>query len=103
MYDNGTFIYINLDIENCELGKNIDIKYKDYIENKYKFNRSISVFFCINFKNQDLPLFYLPDVGCSYFSIHILKNNQIDFPPERIQSLISSENDLINHYNKKKQ
>jgi len=89
MYDNGTYEHINLDIENCELGKNIDIKYKDYIENKYKFNRSISDFFCINFKGKDLPLFYL------------LKNNQIDFPPERIQSLISSENDLINHYNKK--
>ena len=101
MYDNGTYEYINLDIENCELGKNIDIKYKDYIENKYKFNRSISDFFCINFKGKDLPLFYLPDVGYSYFSIYILKNNQIDFPAERIQSLISSENDLINHYNKK--
>ena len=91
-----------MDIENCELGKNIDIKYKDYVENKYKFNRAISDFFCINFKGQDLPLFYLPDVGYSYFSLHILKNKQIDFPPERIQSLISSENDLINHYNKKK-
>jgi hypothetical protein len=33
--------------------------------------------------------------------IHILKNNQIDFPSERIQSLISSENDLIAHYNRK--
>ena len=94
-------IVLIMTIENCELGKNIDIKYKDYIENKYKFNRSISDFFCINFKGKDLPLFYLPDVGYSYFSIHILKNNQIDFPAERIQSLISSENDLINHYNKK--
>ena len=101
MYDNGSYVYINLDIENCEIGKNINIKYKDYIENKYKFERSISDFYCINFKDQDLPLFYLPDVGYSYFSIHILKNKQIDFPSERIQSLISSENDLINHYDKK--
>ena len=101
MYDNGSYVYLNLEIDNCEVGKNIDIKYKDYIESKYKFNREISDFYCINFKGQDLPLFYLPDVGYSHFSIHILKNNQIDFPPERIQSLISSENDLINHYNKK--
>ena len=100
IYDNGTFEYSHLEIENCEMGKNIDLKYKDYIESKYKFDRAISDFYCINFKGQDLPLFYLPNVGYSYFSIHILKNNQIDFPPERIQSLISSENDLINHYNK---
>ena len=61
MYDNGTFIYINLDIENCELGKNIDIKYKDYIENKYKFNRSISVFFCRSWfiKNYQIYLFFI--------------------------------------------
>ena len=26
MYDNGTYEYINLEIENCELGRNIDIK-----------------------------------------------------------------------------
>jgi hypothetical protein len=32
--------------------------------------------------------------------IHIIKNNKIDFPPERIQALISSENDLIDHFNK---
>jgi hypothetical protein len=32
--------------------------------------------------------------------IHIIKNNKNDFPPERIQALISSENDLIDHFNK---
>jgi len=101
MYDNGTYENIILEIEDCEIGKNIDIKYKEYIDNKYKFNRTISDFYCINFKEKNLPLFYLPNVGYSYFVIYILKNNQIDFPPERIQSLISSENDLIDHYNKK--
>ena len=45
--DDGTYISIPLIIENCELGKNIDIKYKDYIESKYKFNRKISDFYCI--------------------------------------------------------
>ena len=101
MYDNGSYDFASLEIENCEIGKNIDIKYKDYIDNKYKYNRSISDFFCINFKDKNLPLFYLPNVGYSFFMIHILKNNQIDFPSERIQSLISSENDLIAHYNRK--
>ena len=47
MYDNGSYDFASLEIENCEVGKNIDIKYKDYIDNKYKYNRSISDFFCI--------------------------------------------------------
>ena len=32
--------------------------------------------------------------------IHIIKNNKNDFPPERIQALILSENELIDHFNK---
>ena len=102
MYDNGSYDDAFLEIDNCELGKNIDIKYKDYIDNKYTFNRSISDYYCINFKGKNLPLFYLPNIGYSCLVINILKNNQIEFPPERIQSLIVSENDLIDHYNKKK-
>jgi hypothetical protein len=101
MYDNGTFDNITLEIDNCEIGKNLDIKYKKFIENKYKYNREVSDYYCINFNEKNLPLFYLPNVGYSYYNIYIMKNNQIDFPPERIQSLIVSENDLINHYNKK--
>ena len=100
-YDNGTYDSITLEIENCEIGKNIDIKYKDYFDSKYKYNREISDYYCINFSKSNLPLFYLPNVGYSYYDIYIVKNNQIDFPSERIQSLIASENDLIDHYNKK--
>jgi len=99
-FDNGTYVLIPLTIENCEIGKNIDIKYKNYYENKFKFERNINNFYCINFNGKKLPLFYLPNVGFSNFMIHIVKNNENDFPSERIQSLISSENDLINHYNK---
>jgi len=50
---------------------------------------------------KNLPLFYLPNAGYSFYEIYIVKNNQINFPSERIQSLIASENDLIDHYNKK--
>ena len=101
MYDNGSYDDAILEISNCEVGKNIDIKYKEYIDNKYRFNRTISDYYCIDFKGKNLSLFYLPNIGYSSLVINILKNNQIDFPPERIQSLIVSENDLIAHYNKK--
>ena len=46
MYDNGTYENIILEIENCEIGKNIDKKYNEHIENKYKYNRAISDFYC---------------------------------------------------------
>ena len=98
--DDGTYVSIPLIIENCEIGKNIDIKYKDYIESKYKFNRKITDFYCINFSGRNLSLFYLPNAGFSSFKIHIVKKNENDFPAERIQVLISSENDLIDHFNK---
>ena len=101
MYDNGSYDDTILEISNCEVGKNIDIKHKEYIDNKYKFNWTISDYYCIDFKGKNLSLFYLPNIGYSCLVINILKNNQIDFPPERIQSLIVSENDLIDHYNKK--
>jgi len=100
-YDNGTYDSITLEIENCEIGKNIDIKYKDYIDSKYKYDREVSDFYCINLNMKNLPLFYLPNAGYSFYEIYIVKNNQINFPSERIQSLIASENDLIDHYNKK--
>ena len=45
-YDNGTYDSITLEIENCEIGKNIDIKYKDYIDSKYKYDREVSDYYC---------------------------------------------------------
>ena len=44
IYDNGTLYGAPLIIENCELGKNIDLKNKDIITDKYKFGRKIEDF-----------------------------------------------------------
>ena len=101
MYDNGTYLYYKLDIENCEIGKNIDIKYKEYINEKYKFGKNIEDFYCINRKNKDISLFYYPNIGFSYIRIFTIIKNQNEVKPENIKSLIASENDLIDHNNKK--
>ena len=98
MFDNGTYDSFDLTIEKCEIGKNINIKYKDFIDGKYKFERNIEEFYCINNEN-NISLFYHPNIGYSYITLYIkIKNNL--FAPEKIQSLIVSENDLIDHNNK---
>ena len=97
MYDNGTYKTTELKIEKCEIGKNINIKYKDYINDKYKFERTIEDFYCIN--NDNLSIFYHPSIGYSYINLFVkIKHNIVN--PDKIQSLIVIENDLIDHNNK---
>jgi len=101
IFDNGTYENNKLEIENCEIGKNIDIKYKDYINEKYTFERKIEDFYCISFKDDNnKSLFYYPNIGYSYITLYIILKNNSKYTPEKIQSLIVSESDLIDHKNK---
>ena len=51
-------------LETCELGKNINIKYKEVIEKLEKTeNQAISDFFCINYNNTNLTLYSGPSMG----------------------------------------
>ena len=63
VYENGTFEVGNIEVERCELGKNIDKKYKDFIEDKSNFGRPLEEFYCFGSKNKNISLFYYPDVG----------------------------------------
>jgi hypothetical protein len=99
MYDNGTFEYGLLEIEKCELGKNINLKYKDIINDKYKFGRDIESFYCFSLSNDNISLFYQPNIGYSYINLYIIIRNN-SYKPERLQSLIVSQNDLIDHQQK---
>jgi len=100
IYDNGKKGGGPLKIEKCELGKNIDLKFKDFIIGKSNFGIPVEDFYCFSPNDGNLTLFYYPDIG--YNSIHlqiILKNNTY-YNPEKIQSIIVSENSLIDHNNK---
>ena len=101
IYDNGNISGIPLEIERCKVGKNINKKFEDYIEDKYKFERSIEDFYCINPKD-NISLFYSPNIGYSFIEINIIIKNNSEYIPEKLQVMIVSENDLINHYNKTK-
>ena len=100
MYDNGTYINTILELEKCEMGKNVDLKYKSDFDNKYKFGRELSDFYCISFKHKNLSLFYSPNIGYSYINLYIVYKNNTKYIPEKIQSLIISECDLIDNNNK---
>ena len=101
IYDNGTQIKKELNIETCEFGKNVDMKYKGFIRDKDTFHKSLEDFYCISFKNGDISLFYLPNVVNSFINLYtIIKNNDKGITPEKIQTFIVTESDTINHNNK---
>jgi len=97
-YYNGSYLIKKINIEKCEIGKNIDYKYKDFIKDKSNFGKEYKDFYCIDSKN--MPLFYYPNDGFSSINLLIKLKNNNNCIPEKIQSLIVSENNLINHYDK---
>ena len=102
IYDNGTFIRDSVFIEKCQIGKNIDIKDKNFWTEKYKFERQLDEFYCISFKNENLSLFYHPNIAYSNINIHIVIQKNDKLIPENLQTLIVSESSLISHNDKNK-
>jgi len=100
IYDNGKVEEGPLKIEKCELGKNIDLKFKEFIIGKSNFGRPVEDFYCFSPNNENLSLFYYPDVGYHMINLHIVLKNNTYYIPEKIQSLIVSQNCLIDHKNK---
>ena len=100
IFDNGKLENGSLKIEKCELGKNIDLKFKDFIVGKSNFGRPIEDFYCFSPNNGNLSLFYYPDVGYNIITLTVVFKNNTDYIPEKIQSLIVSQNSLIDHNNK---
>jgi hypothetical protein len=100
IYENGTFEVGNIEVERCELGKNIDIKYKDFIEDKSNFGRPVEDFYCFGSNNKNISLFHYPDIGYNLIRLHIIFKNNTEYIPEKIQTLIVSEINLIDHNNK---
>ena len=99
-YNNGTNIYIPLDIETCEIGKNIDMKYKDFVNDTSNYGRKVEEFSCLNSKHENISLFYDPKLGFSSISLYVIFENNTVYTPEKIQSIVVTENNIINHYNK---
>ena len=90
----------SLDFEPCELGKNIDIKYKETIEKLESIEKmNVSDFFCINFNNTKFMLYShpsLPRENENYLNIEIYSECE----DKILYFKLVTENDFIDH-NKK--
>ena len=57
-HDDGLYKEFSLEVEPCEPGKNLNVKFKDKVESTYSFDRNIKDFYCLNLENGDVNLFY---------------------------------------------
>ena len=96
-YFNGTFFDTNLELETCELGKNIDIKFENLTNDLLKINRTLDQFHCINEKYGNLSLFHNPQIGYSSIYLFPALEKKSIYTPEQLQALIGSEINIINH------
>ena len=101
VYNNGTIINTTLNIENCQLGKTVNLNYKDLIDDKSFYGRKVEEFYCISNEHENLSLFYDPNIGFSIIKLNIIIKNNSNYSPENLQNLIIGENSIIDHYNKK--
>ena len=96
-YFNGTITDTIIDLETCELGKNVDVKFQNLTNDLKKIGRTLDQFHCLNTKYGNLSLFHHPQIGFSTIYVYpILSKNSI-YTPEQLQSLIGSEINIINH------
>ena len=86
VYNDGTSIFTPLDIETCEIGKNVDRKYQNFANDKSNYGRKIDEFKYISSKFENLSLFFYPKVGYSVINLYIIFQNNTIYTPERIQS-----------------
>ena len=97
----GNYTIIPLTLDTCKLGTNLDIKYKEIIDEIGNNNDlSLKESFCISQEYGDLPLYYHPETGFSELHFYITINNNSKINPQTIQAIIISENDIINHSNR---
>ena len=108
-FDNGTMINVELKVEKCKLGKNLDSKYAQYFKEKIDgvsiddnliSNNGIDDFYCISSDDTDLSLFYLPEIGYNSISLYFILKNQSVYIPENINFMLVYENNLFNHNNR---
>ena len=90
IYDNGKVEEGNLEIEKCKLGKNINLKFKDFIIGKSNFGIPVEHFYCFSPKNENLSLFYDPDIAHHNVELQIILKNNTYYKPENILSLSHS-------------
>ena len=100
-YSSEEYKFINLKVEPCKYGKNIDLKHQELFKNiEKKEGVSIGEFFCINLSG--ISLFQNPNnnnMKDNYIRL-IIKKNEKDTNTKNYAIQIVTENDIISHNNK---
>ena len=79
-------------VEKCQIGKNINIKFKDILENKNNEN-AIGEYLCISYEQQNIPLSYEPGKDIETFiAINVIKKRNCSFGYVIIELI--TENDI---------
>ena len=89
----------NLNIEECKIGKNINIKFKDTLE-KRSYISNINDYLCISSEHENLPLSYKPGEDVILSITINMVNNEI-CTKGGISIELITENDIIMHEQKK--
>ena len=102
-HSNNPLNFKRFELEICELGKNIDLKYKEIIEDFERKNHiKINGYLCPNFRNEKISLYDIKS-NSGYLKLKIRKdfkfNCSTNFPSFEVS--IITESDIINHNNKK--
>jgi hypothetical protein len=108
IYDNASVEHSALNVKPCIPGENMNIKYQDYLREKFngltqeqiQGDKNINDFYCINSDNHNISLFYYPNIGYSYIDLNIILQNQSLYTPEDISLMMVYQNNIINHDNK---
>ena len=108
IYDNATTEKFALDVQNCKLGKNLNSKYENMFKEKLKIlsfdyqqkDKNIEDFYCINSENENINLFYYPNIGSNSINLDIIFKEQNLYKPEDISIMMIYGNNLINHDDK---
>ena len=75
-------------------------KNKEFFNDKYKFGRNIEYLYYFNLNSNISALLYNPNIGSNSLDIHIVLYNNSNYVPEKLQTLILSVSNLIDHNNK---
>ena len=108
IYNTGEYTNLDLKITNCKVGVNINSKYEQFFKERFsilsfeynQYGKKIEDFYCIDVENNNITLFYHPDIGYSHVNINVIIKNQNSYVPENISLMLIYENNLINHDNK---
>ncbi len=102
IYFNGSYEQIQITLENCELGRNVNPKFKHLFEKMEFYNGhfNISELYCISPEYGNLSIYNIPNIGEAGLQLYTVIQPNSSYFPENIYSLFYFENDLIGHNNK---